>query len=127
MKNGKIGFPSPTGVNHYELKETYKGYKNHCGFRPQQGLTIMNRCMPDQSIYIHYDSFRPQQGLTIINVINLTPFNITQYMFPSPTGVNHYEFSLCLNMMAHWIMGFRPQQGLTIMNYNSKNGAKWHG
>ena len=37
-------FPSPTGVNYYELWDYYYEYVEgvHYGFRPQQGLTIMN-------------------------------------------------------------------------------------
>ena len=39
-----LKFPSPTGVNYYELWNTKKQLKKHMklGFRPQQGLTIMN-------------------------------------------------------------------------------------
>ncbi|EEF92710.1 hypothetical protein CATMIT_02687 [Catenibacterium mitsuokai DSM 15897] len=39
------------------------------------------------------DSFRPQQGLTIMNY-KYIPILMYQYFkkFPSPTGVNHYEF-----------------------------------
>ena len=37
-------FPSPTGVNYYELVHqlTYDNENEEPGFRPQQGLTIMN-------------------------------------------------------------------------------------
>ena len=38
-------FPSPTGVNHYELYTNIQCVEmldNTKGFRPQQGLTIMN-------------------------------------------------------------------------------------
>ena len=39
-------------------------------------------------------------------------------VFPSPTGVNYYEFSEFDNVMVAFSggKGFRPQQGLTIMN-----------
>ena len=59
-------FPSPTGVNYYEHHDTefYKACKE--GFRPQQGLTIMNL------------------GAEVVATFK----NIE---FPSPTGVNYYE------------------------------------
>ena len=42
-KKRKILFPSPTGVNYYEYdKDFYYSNYNGLGFRPQQGLTIMN-------------------------------------------------------------------------------------
>ena len=64
------------------------------GFRPQQGLTIMN----DKALLL----------LHIISIIS---------MFPSPTGVNHYECCACLkSLFSEYKEGFRPQQGLTIMN-----------
>ena len=47
LENVKVEFPSPTGVNHYEY--SYNDWlleNNYCdGFRPQQGLTIMNERM----------------------------------------------------------------------------------
>ena len=37
-------FPSPTGVNYYESSDDLWAYGVHdYGFRPQQGLTIMNQ------------------------------------------------------------------------------------
>ena len=37
------------------------------------------------------NSFRPLQGLTIMNLVfNYFPF--IENRFPSPTGVNHYEY-----------------------------------
>ena len=64
----KVGFPSPTGVNHYEynIKGSYDLELYDC-FRPLQGLTIMNAPFPFNASY--------------------TPLG----KFPSPTGVNHYE------------------------------------
>ena len=58
-------------------------------FRPQQGLTIMNK---NGYIYgVSEKCFRPQQGLTIMN-LNINVFDDNyEYEFPSPTGVNHYE------------------------------------
>ena len=61
-------FPSPTGVNYYELEIV--------------GIVFMQTSV----------SFRPQQGLTIMNHslfnVNVKP---TTFKFPSPTGVNYYE------------------------------------
>ena len=46
-----------------DLQDFYK-FKDCQGFRPQQGLTIMN----DRGDYMKkIHSFRPQQGLTIMN------------------------------------------------------------
>ena len=39
--NQEMKFPSPTGVNYYELELKCKK-TSRTGFRPQQGLTIMN-------------------------------------------------------------------------------------
>ena len=39
-------------------------------------------------------------------------------VFPSPTGVNHYEYQKALSTEIINIYCFRPQQGLTIMNYD---------
>ena len=36
--------------------------------------------------------------------------------FPSPTGVNYYEYSKKVSQKELCKIGFRPQQGLTIMN-----------
>ena len=129
-------FPSPTGVNYYEYGyQVKKGSKAVIkSFRPQQGLTIMNS---RQSIQCGLNvCFRPQQGLTIMNqkkrrnvYKNLfpSPTGVNYYefrtienksleicMFPSPTGVNYYEFRRLTNVLNE--MSFRPQQGLTIMN-----------
>ena len=59
-------FPSPTGVTYYEYFSVNKRSNEIeiCGFRPQQGLLIMNR-------------------ETLNNGFDL--------MFPSPTGVTYYE------------------------------------
>ena len=62
--NGK--FPSPTGVNHYESVEYAKSVIESYGFRPQQGLTIMN-CNRKLQQQLQWRCFRPQQGLTIMN------------------------------------------------------------
>ena len=42
MKGSGEMFPSPTGVNYYELNDNFSGKYYIDGFRPQQGLTIMN-------------------------------------------------------------------------------------
>lgn len=57
--------PSPTGANHYELV-LQRLKRKYGGFRPLQGLTIMNR-------------FKMRVNEVLARV------------FPSPTGVNHYE------------------------------------
>ena len=58
-------------------------------FRPQQGLTIMNR-----NAMSHEENgcrrFRPQQGLPIMNT-NLEIVENEVVEFPSPTGVTYYE------------------------------------
>ena len=60
-------------------------------------------------------SFRPQQGLTIMNAVAVIVFNIGRVTgFPSPTGVNYYEWFLMKSRKMK--LSFRPQQGLTIMN-----------
>ncbi len=62
-------FPSPTGVNYYEYKIMVL-YVRRNSFRPQQGLTIMNKkktTTPKRKTTPK--SFRPQQGLTIMNLL----------------------------------------------------------
>ena len=44
-------------------------------------------------------------------------------MFPSPTGVNYYEWQE-FSLEGHWSNSFRPQQGLTIMN-PIKRAKRW--
>ena len=63
----------------------------YTGFRPQQGLSIMNqsRFFTPKKLWPY--SFRPQQGLSIMNM--------TQK-----------------NSTARLLRSFRPQQGLSIMN-----------
>ena len=71
-----------------------KNLKNF-GFRPQQGLLIMNSaCLPLVMIHLSISSFRPQQGLLIMNDLN---------GYYKDCGIS-----------------FRPQQGLLIMNMTSK-------
>ena len=64
---------------------------NTPSFRPQQGLTIMNYKGNLQEEVA--DGFRPQQGLTIMNN-EQKEFKERQerFKFPSPTGVNYYEY-----------------------------------
>ena len=61
-------------------------------------------------------NFRPQQGLTIMNL--QTTYSVQQIceLFPSPTGVNYYEYSDKNYYYSDYNGRFRPQQGLTIMN-----------
>ena len=85
-------FPSPTGVNHYELlKNSNDQLKQEISFRPLQGLTIMNKVKENLRTKKDW-CFRPQQGLSIMNL--------------------HAHF------LATWqaLHSFRPQQGLSIMN-----------
>ena len=59
-------FPSPTGVTYYEsLEKIWKEILNK-GFRPQQGLLIMNQ-KKDTKEMTTKKGFRPQQGLLIMN------------------------------------------------------------
>ena len=44
-----------------------------------------------------------------------------RYEFPSPTGVNYYEWVDDLRELVFDEISFRPQQGLTIMNNISVN------
>ena len=84
-------FPSPTGVNYYELAHTLHGaYYVYC-FRPQQGLTIMNKYNRVWGSVATLYSFRPQQGLTIMNSKKIEKLRKELKWFPSPTGVNYYE------------------------------------
>ena len=63
----RLMFPSPTGVNYYELLKAYaNSVKDLRSFRPQQGLIIMNQ----RFLYLGSSiccCFRPQQGLIIMN------------------------------------------------------------
>ena len=38
-----------------------------------------------------FKGFRPQQGLTIMNTAKLITYETIEKLFPSPTGVNYYE------------------------------------
>ena len=62
-------FPSPTGVNHYELISiVVSTMKYTTRFRPQQGLIIMNLTYNvTRENFDNYIRFRPQQGLIIMN------------------------------------------------------------
>ena len=62
-------------------------------FRPQQGLTIMNPLRISHSAVEEVKGFRPQQGLPIMN--NIFCYETVSFLaFPSPTGVNYYEYKL---------------------------------
>ena len=89
--NKEARFPSPTGVKYYELESQTSGknVKKPC-FRPQQGLSIMNRSSHLMTATASR-CFRPQQGLSIMNYCE-----------------DHDIENI--------IDGFRPQQGLSIMN-----------
>ena len=47
-----LKFPSPTGVTYYELEEIEAKRNGLDGFRPQQGLLIMNRSKKMRTIKI---------------------------------------------------------------------------
>ena len=91
-------FPSPTGVNYYESKR-------------------MQHCFQD----VLCQSFRPQQGLTIMNKKQYFTSVIVLRAFPSPTGVNYYELEIVGIVFMQTSVSFRPQQGLTIMNHSLFN------
>ena len=44
--------------------------------------------------------------------------------FPSPTGVNYYEYVSDIAEKETSLLSFRPQQGLTIMNPYLQNPDK---
>ena len=50
-----------------------------------------------------------------MNLELLNGEHLTRFVFPSPTGVNYYEY-LLNKYNIDYDKGFRPQQGLTIMN-----------
>ena len=63
------------------------------------------------------EGFRPQQGLSIMNYKWLNTEE-ADFRFPSPTGVKYYE--LFMELVRSLVLeGFRPQQGLSIMNYSN--------
>ena len=65
--------------------------------------------------------FRPQQGLTIMNIQSLFFQSSVSNLFPSPTGVNYYEsVPYRRYKQSQNLQRFRPQQGLTIMNRRQK-------
>ena len=69
--------------------------------------------------------FCPLKGLIIMNFNDLFQFVKweDEEPFPSPTGVNYYEYFIAFDVRDNSI-SFRPQQGLTIMN-NSKENRHW--
>ena len=48
-------------------------------------------------------------------------FDICLTSFPSPTGVDHYEYKMIEAFECDMALGFRPLQGLTIMNKTFDN------
>ena len=60
-------FPSPTGVKYYELGDVKVEIIIDDGFRPQQGLSIMNSLLEWLILLEVSNGFRPQQGLSIMN------------------------------------------------------------
>ena len=108
-------------MNHETISVLVKAFEIY-GFRPQQGLLIMNLRTCDESdeyikgkfpsptgvTYYEYEKvendfcfmvtcFRPQQGLLIMNtIVDGITFD-SKKEFPSPTGVTYYEFERILN------------------------------
>ena len=89
------------------------------GFRPQQGLLIMNfneavELMKNGKI----GKFPSPTGDTYYEYTKLISVRVNKKLFPSPTGVTYYEF-LRLKRVYRFVNidSFRPQQGLLIMNY----------
>ena len=65
-----------------------------------------------------FKGFRPQQGLPIMNVTLRELWQVNIKRFPSPTGVTYYECNAMLEHLNKQIVDrFRPQQGLPIMNH----------
>ena len=93
-KSRLIKFPSPTGVNYYELtneellmRMTFKEFPSPTGVNYYELIT--RELLTEQQVE---ESFRPQQGLTIMNYReNDEGKQLLKIMFPSPTGVNYYE------------------------------------
>ena len=111
-----ILFPSPTGVNYYELSLYSISGEATTGFRPQQGLTIMNILnnyskgfsvieFPSPTGVNYYESpytdtcvicgkktFPSPTGVNYYEFLETATVDGTVSLFPSPTGVNYYEF-----------------------------------
>ena len=69
--------------------------------------------------YVNTTGFRPQQGLPIMNGLKIVSeaFDNNDKGFPSPTGATYYEYEIHkYNSRKNEIRCFRPQQGLPIMN-----------
>ena len=85
-----ILFPSPTGVNYYELSLYSISGEATTGFRPQQGLTIMN--FKECQDRLHNLQFPSPTGVNYYEFLETATVDGTVSLFPSPTGVNYYEF-----------------------------------
>ena len=85
-----ILFPSPTGVNYYELSLYSISGEATTGFRPQQGLTIMN--FKECQDRLHNLQFPSPTGVNYYECVKQDELKAIFYQaFPSPTGVNYYE------------------------------------
>ena len=84
-------FPSPTGVTYYELeKSPTLRSATYEGFRPQQGLLIMNATISVLTKYAIL-SFPSPTGVTYYEYYcNINAYEFLRE-FPSPTGVTYYE------------------------------------
>ena len=95
--------------------------QKHC-FRPQQGLTIMNRRhIPYVRVGL---GFRPQQGLTIMNNVSEDQKNFLIKGFRPQQGLTIMNNKMNLPKPLVDAVSFRPQQGLTIMNPYLQNPDK---
>ena len=68
---------------------------------------------------LNKDGFRPQQGLSIMNKSENNVHASLLARFPSPTGVKYYECKY--ERLWSQMNRFRPQQGLSIMNGEIQN------
>ena len=79
----------------------------------------MNKAMENRKLEILKKGFRPQQGLSIMNLDDYEANNPLTVGFPSPTGVKYYECKY--ERLWSQMNRFRPQQGLSIMNGEIQN------
>ena len=116
---GCFHYVSPKGVNYYESKP-YKYLEK----RTRIVVSVPNRG------YLLWAVWK-KLGYWLMVLVFPSPTGVNYYEyssamgafisgmfgFPSPTGVNYYELA-CRYVLHNLVFGFRPQQGLTIMNSN---------
>ena len=86
------------------------------GFRPQQGLPIMNQI---GITTIVMKMFPSPTGVTYYEFMNLSEKKIFEKLFPSPTGVTYYELKLVLKLQHYNLQVFPSPTGVTY--YESGN------